>query len=428
MVAGGWKIYDAVESLPWPGAAAVMVALVHACNGLVRGFVRPVLDGNSVEVINSRLRARAERTDPSVLSVNGQSCLQGSILRGNGFAMPRAEAEAILAVDPSAHRVLRPYLGGDEINTSPELDFERYAISFGAMELEAARAWPRLLRIVEQRVRPERDRARDTAGFPWWQFWRARAELYALLSVLPRCMVTANVSKHMMFSYQPTDRLFGHTLYVFPLAQATAFSTLPSRIHEAWARHLSSSLRDTLRYSASDCFETFPFPSPDPRTVIPSLEDIGERLYAARAAFMVDTNQGLTKTYNALKDPACDDPRVIDLRRLHEAMDRAVLDAYGWQDVAVPPYCPASDEERAAVSAFEDEVIDRLHVLNAERAREEQLRGLSKASGRGAKAPAMEKAPGVSPVAVPASAEGEGPAPPRRRGRAPRGGGQGDLF
>jgi hypothetical protein len=62
---------------------------------------------------------------------------------------------------------------------------------------------------------------------------------------------------------------------------------------------------------------------------------------------------------------------VLALRRLHEEMDRAVLDAYGWTDVAVPPFCARTDAERAALQEFEDEVIDRLHVLNAERAREE---------------------------------------------------------
>ena len=53
-------------------------------------------------------------------------------------------------------------------------------------------------------------------------------------------------------------------------------------------------------------------------------------------------------------------------------MDRAVLDAYGWTDIAVPPFCPKTDADRAALQAFEDEVIDRLYVLNAERAAEEQ--------------------------------------------------------
>jgi hypothetical protein len=51
---------------------------------------------------------------------------------------------------------------------------------------------------------------------------------------------------------------------------------------------------------------------------------------------------------------------------------RAVLDAYGWTDVAVPPYCPKNDAERAAVKVLEDEVIDRLFMLNAERAAQER--------------------------------------------------------
>jgi hypothetical protein len=102
---------------------------------------------------------------------------------------------------------------------------------------------------------------------------------------------------------------------------------------------------------------------------------------------MIDTNQGLTKTYNALKNPGCDEARILELRRLHEEMDRAVLDAYGWGDVAVPPYCPRHEEEKGLVGVFEDEVIDRLYLLNSERAREEERMGkaggATKAKGGG---------------------------------------------
>ncbi|MCU0685085.1 MAG: hypothetical protein MUF34_23050 [Polyangiaceae bacterium] len=182
-------------------------------------------------------------------------------------------------------------------------------------------------------------------------------------------------------------------------------------------------MKTDLRYSASDCFETFPFPKPDPRTVIPELEAIGETLYEARARFMVDTNQGLTKTYNALKDPSCDEPRILELRRLHEDMDRAVLAAYGWSDIAVPPFCALSDADRAALQAFEDEVIDRLYVLNEARAREEQRLGLTGKKGRKAESEGNE------------GAKAEGEAPAAAKGRAKKGGakakggkGQGDLF
>jgi hypothetical protein len=87
---------------------------------------------------------------------------------------------------------------------------------------------------------------------------------------------------------------------------------------------------------------------------------------------MAETSQGLTQTYNRLKDPDCDEPRIVALRRLHEEMDRAVLDAYGWSRIAVPPFCPKTDADRASLEAFEDEVIDALFVLNAARAEEEK--------------------------------------------------------
>jgi hypothetical protein len=183
------------------------------------------------------------------------------------------------------------------------------------------------------------------------------------------------VSKHLVFAFQPTDRIFSHALYVYPFAHHTPFAVLQSRVHEPWARLLSSSMRTDLRYAASDCFETFPFPDPDPRAEIPALEEIGRELNEARAAFMEETWQGLTQTYNLLKDASVTEEPIERLRRLHEDLDRAVLTAYGWTDLAdqVPPYPdPTTEAEVKALEAFQDEVIDRLFVLNEERARGEK--------------------------------------------------------
>ena len=63
------------------------------------------------------------------------------------------------------------------------------------------------------------------------------------------------------------------------------------------------------------------------------LEAIGKTYYAYRADLMVRNNQGLTDTYNRFHDPHEDDPEILKLRELHDQMDRAVLDAYGWQDI-----------------------------------------------------------------------------------------------
>ena len=201
--------------------------------------------------------------------------------------------------------------------------------------------------------------------------------------------MTSGISKHRVFAFVSTKQVFSQNLYVFPFDSWSPFATLQSSAHVAWAELLSSGLETRGGYRPSDCFETFPFPQPDPRNVIPSVEAIGERLYTVRAKYMVNTNQGLTQTYNQLKDPKCDEPRILDLRKLHEGMDRAVLDAYGWTDLIVPPFCPKTPDDQRALEQFQDNVIDRLFVLNAARAEEEKRLGAAKPtkSAKAKKAP-----------------------------------------
>lgn len=148
-------------------------------------------------------------------------------------------------------------------------------------------------------------------------------------------------------------------------------------------------MKDDLRYTPSDCFETFPFPPGFEAD--PALEAAGEAYYRFRADLMVRNNEGLTKTYNRFHDPAERSPDIRELRRLHEAMDRAVLDAYGWSDI--PTACDFEleweDEEEDGRSRrrkpwryrwpepVRDEVLARLLALNAARAEEERRMGLS---------------------------------------------------
>src|SRR6202012_1135813 len=80
-----------------------------------------------------------------------------------------------------------------------------------------------------------------------------------------------------------------------------AFTCLQSRPHEVWGRFMSSSMKDDLRYTPSDCFETFPFPlNYESRE---ALKQAGQTYYDFRAALMVRNNEGLTKTYNRFHRP-----------------------------------------------------------------------------------------------------------------------------
>ncbi|WP_199324662.1 hypothetical protein [Phormidium sp. FACHB-1136] len=66
------------------------------------------------------------------------------------------------------------------------------------------------------------------------------------------------------------------------------------------------------------------------------VEAIGKTYYEYRADLMVRNNQGLTDTYNRFHDPNETHPDILKLRELHHQMDRAVLAAYGWQDIDTP--------------------------------------------------------------------------------------------
>jgi hypothetical protein len=380
LVDAGYKIYDAVPNMAWPtGDAAVTVSLVHLAKGRVCNDVEPRFAGIACMHINSALHVGTERTDAIKLASNQGGAFVGSYVLGMGFTLnPEERSELIKKNRRNAPRIF-PYLGGEEVNTSPTQTFDRYVISFGTMSLDEAAEWPDLLNIVREKVKPERDKnKRDNYRERWWQFGEVRPGLYQAIAPLERCLVTARVTKHLCFSFQPTDRILNEKLYVFPLDHYTAFATLQSRIHKPWVWLLSSTLKTDLNYSASDCFETFPFPYADPRAQIPAVEQAGKALYEARAKYMLETDRGLTKTYNALKDSNNRDRSILHLRELHEAMDRAVLEAYGWKDLQVPPFCPKDTTEQAQLKRFEAEVIDRLYALNAERAAEEERLGLSK--------------------------------------------------
>ena len=116
---------------------------------------------------------------------------------------------------------------------------------------------------------------------------------------------------------------------------------------------------------------------------------------------MVRNNEGLTKTYSRFHDPDERSPDILRLRELHAAMDRAVLDAYGWTDLKptcefLLDYEEDEDEDENGRGRrrkkpwryrwpddFRDEVLARLLELNRQRAEEERLSGAAAEAGRG---------------------------------------------
>jgi hypothetical protein len=201
--------------------------------------------------------------------------------------------------------------------------------------------------------------------------------------------------------------VYANTLAVLAGGNHAAFCALQARPHEIWARFFGSSLEDRLRYTPSDCFETFPFP--EGWETHPALEAAGRAYYEFRTALMVRNDEGLTKTYNRFHDPDERDPEILKLRELHAAMDKAVLDAYGWSDI--PTHCDFfldydideeewGDRKKPYRYRWPDdvqaEVLARLLELNARRAAAEAGSGAAAGKKRGRNRAPGRPAPGAA--------------------------------
>jgi hypothetical protein len=114
----------------------------------------------------------------------------------------------------------------------------------------------------------------------------------------------------------------------------------------------------------------------------------GQLYHDHRAALMVARNEGMTKTYNRFHNPTETADDIQRLRELHTAMDRAVLEAYGWHDLAeraAPAFLDETNEDDHTYqgrlfwpSEFRDEVLARLLALNAQRHAEEVRLGTAR--------------------------------------------------
>ncbi|MBA3549194.1 MAG: hypothetical protein H0T76_22200 [Nannocystis sp.] len=373
----GGTIFAATRRLRWPGSAAVIVSVVHIIRGPDQRALPCRLDGRPSPRISHYL-SRGGDAEPQRLAASAGLASQGCIILGSGFlfadddpaATPLARMHELLAADPALRARILPYLGGADLNTSPTQSPSRFVIDLGDRSESAAREWPALMAILEAKVKPERARkTRDMARWPWWQFWRGRKDLYTRIRALPRVLALARVSQHLALAFVDVDIIHSEQLVLIADAGDPTFAVLQSRVHEIWARFFSSSLGDGLRYAPSDCLETFPLPSHWRSEE--QLAALGARYHQRRAALMHRRGEGLTATYNRFHDRDEQDPEILELRELHAALDRAVLAAYGWHDLAAAARCEFQREHGGSARrrlgwspALHDEVLARLLEQN----------------------------------------------------------------
>ena len=430
----GCQLLMAVRGVRWPGRANLVVSLISLARGSTD--LPRYLDGRHVDFISSLLEDTKDEGPPQVLRQQSSRAYMGSVLYGDGFLITHAEAETLLRMDPRNRDVVLPIINGDEVNSHPIQAPSRSAICFGELDEKRASEYSGPFEHLLSHVKAERSKYGHKPGAGnrrladrWWLFGRYSTDLYDGIRVKSRCFAAAVTTKHLAFSAFPTRQLFTHALFVVDSESWQHYSILQSNFHETWARKYSGALETRLRYSPSDCFETFPFPTDLWHTQSAVLTHVGERYHEHRAQLMRDLWLGLTDIYNLFharnlspehvakvsKKPAevacAGFNGVLTLRRLHVALDNAVREAYGWADLNLGhefvevETLPENDRVRYTISpAARKEVLRRLLALNHERARQEAAQAQAPEKGkvkRAAAKRAVEATPSSAPGGVP---------------------------
>jgi hypothetical protein len=318
--------------------------------------------------INADLTIGADVTRAHDLRANGSLCSPGVKLHGAGFIVTPEEARRLgLGRLPGLEDHILHYRNGKDLTARPRgvmvIDL------FGLSEDQVRQRFPEVYQWVLERVKPERDQNNEEyRRLNWWLFGRRNTDLRNALAGLPRYIATVETAKHRVFQFLDAAIRPDNMLVNIASADAFHLGVLSSRIHVVWALAAGGRLGvgNDPRYNKTQCFDKFPFPDA-PAAIQARIRALAEELDGLRkrqqAAFPDLT---LTGMYNVLvklragqvldeSDRAVNDKGLVGtLRLLHEDIDAAVAEAYGW---------PAD--------LADDEILSRLVALNKSRWRDE---------------------------------------------------------
>jgi hypothetical protein len=200
-------------------------------------------------------------------------------------------------------------------------------------------------------------------------------DLFDALRGLGRAIVITRHAQTLMPVMVATGQVFSDATAVFTTDNLAMLAFLDSAAHYWWAISHGSSLKGDPRYTSSAVFETLPLPE-----LTPEMLDLGDRLDTIRRNLMLSRQAGLTATYNLVHDPKFRESDIAELRDIHQAIDVAVVEAYGWYNL-VDALGHGFYETRQGIRYTiapgpRQEIMDRLLKLNHARYAEEQRTGL----------------------------------------------------
>ena len=378
----------AIPDHPWVDSAegaAVRIAMTVCVRGRQEGVLSTVVKEKGIESelaqvtfvasrgpLTSALTISANTSVAMPLKANRLIATRGVVFMGSGFVVDEQTA-VVLGRDriPSLRKRLRPTLNGRDVMSHSR---RCWAIDMHGLDIDQVRfQYPEVYQWLVDRVRPKREQVREAyRRNNWWLYARKNTDLRASLEGLGRFIATSMTARHRVFLFLDGQILPDQGLVSIALEDAYHLGVLSSKTHVLWALAAGGRLGvgNDPRYNNSRCFDPFPFPNATDAHKA-RIRALAEELDAHRKRQQAQHPKlTLTDMYNVLEKLRAGEPLskaekvtheqglVSVLRQLHDEIDAAVFEAYGW---------PAT--------LTDEEILARLVALNAERAAEE-ARGL----------------------------------------------------
>ncbi|MBQ7634262.1 MAG: class I SAM-dependent DNA methyltransferase, partial [Bacteroidaceae bacterium] len=221
----------------------------------------------------------------------------------------------LIAQYPEAEGLLRPFLGAQEYIRG----LSRWCLWLKDVSPALIKSIKPIYKAVEgvREVRAASTRAstRAKAATPTL-FGEDRQPTTGNYLLVPR--VSSERRPYVPIGFMTADVIASDSVQIIPSATLYHFGVLTSSVHMAWMRAVCGRLKSDYRYSKDIVYNNFPWPAPAEG----QHEKIGHTAQAILDARALYPDSSLADLYDPLTMPA-------ELRKAHEANDRAVLEAYG---------------------------------------------------------------------------------------------------
>lgn len=234
---------------------------------------------------------------------------------GGFYLFEKEEMEDFIKKEPSSKKYFRPWYGSREfINQKP-----RYCLWLGECTPAELKAMPhcmeRVKAVREYRLASPSPGTVKLADKPTRFHVENMPKGHYV--VIPE--VSSEKRRYIPIGYLDDSKLCSNKLRLVPSATLFIFGVLESNVHMAWMRCVCGRLKSDYDYSIKIVYNNFPWPTPTEQQKA-KIEQTAQAILDARALY---PDSSLADLYDDLTMPP-------ELRKAHQANDRAVMDAYGF--------------------------------------------------------------------------------------------------